>query len=222
MGWGNTKKKIWPDRANIILNDLSGPSEVAFIDPLCFEIKDHAPVLKSTLLQHDTATKEGHAEHGNSIINSKDAAPPPKTMAMEVSIDKPDLFLEIQKDQTTTSSMQTDKQIEEWVVEDAYPIQNDMRSIVPKEKETSMWVRQNLIKLGKMFGVEFQGLEEESMELLMQIDSCRQARKMESDSIRKRHRYKGVQELKRLTSFDINFKCEGKREEESGTCVLES
>ena len=56
----------------------------------------------------------------------------------------------------------------------------------------------------------------------MQIDSCRQARKMESDSISKRPRYKGVQELKRLTSFDINFKCEGKREEESGTCVLES
>ena len=46
--------------------------------------------------------------------------------------------------------MQTDKQIEEWAVEDAYPIQNDMSSAVQKEKETSMWVRQNLIKLGKM------------------------------------------------------------------------
>ena len=46
----------------------------------------------------------------------------------------------------------------------------------------------------------------------MQIDSCRQARKMESDSISKRPRYKGVQELKRRTFFYINFKCEGKRE----------
>ena len=136
-------------------------------------------------------------------------------MAMEVSSDKPNLFLEIQKDQNTTSSMQTDKQIEEWVVEDAYPIQNDMSSAVQKE-ETSMWVRQNLVKLGKMFGVDFQGHEEEPLELLMQIDSCRQARKMESDSISKRPRYKGVQELKRLTSFDINFRSEGKREGERG------
>ena len=85
-----------------------------------------------------------------------------------------------------------------------------------------MWVRQNLIKVGKMFGVDFQGHEEESLELLMQIGSCRHAMKMESDSISKRFRYKGVQELKMLTSCDINFKCEGKREEESGTCVLES
>lgn len=92
------------------------------------------------------------------------------------------------------------------------PIQNDMSSAVQKEKETSMWVRQNLIKLGKMFGVDFQGHEEESLELLVQIDSWRQARKMESDSISKMPRYKGVQELKRLTSFDINFKCEWKSE----------
>ena len=140
---------------------------------------------------------------------------------MEVSSFKPNLFLEIQKDQNTTSSMQTDKQIEEWVVEDAYPIQNDMSSAVQKEKETSMWVRQNLIKLGKMFGVDLQGHGEESLELLMQIDSCRQARKIESDSISKRPRYKGVQELKSLTSFDINFKCEGKRERGEKDKVLQ-
>ena len=87
-----------------------------------------------------------------------------------------------------------------------------MSSAVQKEKETSMWVRQNLIKVGKMFGVEFQGHEEESLELLMQIGSCRHAMKMESDSISTRPRYKGVQELKMLTSCDINFKCEEKRE----------
>ena len=111
LGWDNTKKKIGRDKANSILNDLSGPIEVAFIDPLCFEIEDHAPVLKSTLLHLDTTTKEGHAENGNSIINTGDASNPPKPIAMEVSSFKPNLFLEIQKDQNNTSSMQTDKQI---------------------------------------------------------------------------------------------------------------
>ncbi|KAH0746268.1 hypothetical protein KY285_007925 [Solanum tuberosum] len=48
-----------------------------------------------------------------------------------------------------------------------------------KEKEASNWVQQNLIKLGKIFGIDFQGHEEEATELLMQIDSCRQARKLE-------------------------------------------
>ena len=60
LGWDNTKKKIGRDKANSILNDLSGPIEVSFIDPLCFEIEDHAPVLRSTLLQLDTTTKERH------------------------------------------------------------------------------------------------------------------------------------------------------------------
>ena len=64
--------------------------------------------------------------------------------------------------------------------------------------------------------MDFQGHGEESLELLMQIDSCREARKMESDSISKRPRYKGVQELKRLTSFDINFKYEGRERGERG------
>ena len=82
---------------------------VAFIDPLCFEIEDHAPVLKSTLLQHDTTAKEGHSKNGNSIINTGDASNPPKPIAMEVSSVKPDLFLEIQKGQNNTASMQTDK-----------------------------------------------------------------------------------------------------------------
>lgn len=49
------------------------------------------------------------------------------------------------------------------------------------------------------------------MELLIQIDSCRKARKMENVSIIKRPRYKGFREFKRLASFDINFKSDGKR-----------
>uniref|UniRef100_M0ZU37 Uncharacterized protein n=1 Tax=Solanum tuberosum TaxID=4113 RepID=M0ZU37_SOLTU len=66
--------------------------------PLRISKQDHAPVLKSTLLQHDTTANEGHAEHGNSIVNSGDALNPLKTMAMEVSSDKANLILEIQKD----------------------------------------------------------------------------------------------------------------------------
>lgn len=46
--------------------------------------------------------------------------------------------------------MQSDKQIEEWLVEDVEPIQNELTLTIQKEKETSMWVRQNLVKLGRM------------------------------------------------------------------------
>ncbi|XP_070016488.1 uncharacterized protein LOC142182619 [Nicotiana tabacum] len=65
-----------------------------------------------------------------------------------------------------------------------------------KDMDATLWVHQNMIKLGKMFGVDFQGHEEEALELLMQIDSCRQVRKVETELEVKKQRFKGSLELK--------------------------
>lgn len=49
-----------------------------------------------------------------------------------------------------------------------------------------------MVKLGKILGADFRGHEEEAMELLLQIDSSRLARRMESDTICKKTRFKGA------------------------------
>lgn len=74
-----------------------------------------------------------------------------------------------------------------WDMEEAMPIATEhVSQITEKGEITSAWVRQNIIKLGKMFGVDFKGHEGKTMELLMQIDACRQAKKIEaSPEIRK-------------------------------------
>ncbi|KAH0634097.1 hypothetical protein KY284_036883 [Solanum tuberosum] len=73
-----------------------------------------------------------------------------------------------------------DVELINWEVDDVEPLMVQQQLITQgKEKEASNWVQQNLIKLGKIFGIDFQGHEEEATELLMQIDSCRQARKLE-------------------------------------------
>lgn len=38
-----------------------------------------------------------------------------------------------------------------------------------------------MIKLGKVLGVDFQGHEEAALELLLQVDGFRQARRMENE-----------------------------------------
>lgn len=71
--------------------------------------------------------------------------------------------------------------IEAWEVEEALPLhtqQQQTMTTVDKEKELSTWVQQNMIKLGKMLGVDFQGHEEEGLELLLQANSARQERSM--------------------------------------------
>ncbi|KAG5619477.1 hypothetical protein H5410_019301 [Solanum commersonii] len=85
----------------------------------------------------------------------------------------------------------TDKQVES----NQATAETDHDNNRGKEKETSNWVQQNLIKLGKIFGVDFQGHEEEAMELLLQIDSCRLARRQEQCSEIKKSKTKGVQEF---------------------------
>uniref|UniRef100_A0A0V0GXR1 Putative ovule protein n=1 Tax=Solanum chacoense TaxID=4108 RepID=A0A0V0GXR1_SOLCH len=52
-----------------------------------------------------------------------------------------------------------------------------------RERDNSVWVQQNLVKLSKLLGVDFQGHEEEALELLLRTDSSRHARKMEIDSV---------------------------------------
>ncbi|KAH0730739.1 hypothetical protein KY289_001927 [Solanum tuberosum] len=79
-------------------------------------------------------------------------------------------------------------EIVDWEVEEAEPIL--------QQQQNSSWVQQNLIKLGKIFGIDFHGHEEEAIELLLQIDSCRQARRMEQGTEVKKNKIKGAQELK--------------------------
>ncbi|KAH0735082.1 hypothetical protein KY285_010789 [Solanum tuberosum] len=57
-----------------------------------------------------------------------------------------------------------------------------------------------------MFGADFNGHEEEALELLMQIDACRQIRRMEISSEIRRTTFKGTNELKNLITFDVKFK----------------
>lgn len=55
--------------------------------------------------------------------------------------------------------------------------------------DATIWVHQNLIKMGKIFGVDFQGHEEED---------SRKPREMEAEVSIKRSRYKGVHEQRIL------------------------
>ncbi|WMV42190.1 hypothetical protein MTR67_035575 [Solanum verrucosum] len=80
-------------------------------------------------------------------------------------------------------------------IDEAEPIMSQQQFIMQgKEKETSNWVQQNLIKSGKIFGVDFQGNEKDAIELLLQIDSCRLARRQEQCNEIKKSKTKGVQE----------------------------
>lgn len=91
-------------------------------------------------------------------------------------------------------------------IEEAIPIATETKNAaIDKEKANSTWVRQNIIKLGKMFEADFKGHEEEALELLMQIDACRQVRRMEPSTEIKKANYKGANELKNLITFDVKF-----------------
>ncbi|KAG5599784.1 hypothetical protein H5410_031154 [Solanum commersonii] len=75
------------------------------------------------------------------------------------------------------------RNVGEWEIEEAKPVQHQrQQSIICKERETSLWVKQNIIELGKALGANFHIHEEESLELLIQVDSSRQTRRMENDN----------------------------------------
>jgi len=98
----------------------------------------------------------------------------------------------------------------EWEIEEAKPVQHQrQQSIICKERETSLWVKQNIIKPDKVLGADFQGHEKEALELLLPVDSSRQARRMENVNFCKNTRFRGSQELKCLVSFDVKFNIMG-------------
>lgn len=98
----------------------------------------------------------------------------------------------------------------EWEIEEAKPLQvQQQHAIVCKEREISLWVKQNMIKLGEVLGADFRSHEEKALELLLQVDSSRHARKMENEIVFKKLRFRGMQELKSLVSFDVKFKNNG-------------
>nr|XP_009804761.1 PREDICTED: uncharacterized protein LOC104249929 [Nicotiana sylvestris] len=183
--------------AQVIFNDLSGAAK---------EKLTYAKVSRSCKesVEREGADMQGVKEENSlSVINLGD------------SLVNNDLM---QQQTSTTYNAGTD--FNDGEVEDVEPLQcQDL--LLEKEMDATIWVHQNLIKLGKIFGVDFLGHEEEALELLKQIDSCRQARMMEADSESRKPRFRGIQELKGLSSFNLNFKSNGKRNKGKGETKLE-
>ena len=90
-------------------------------------------------------------------------------------------------------------------------------ALIETERKATTWIHHNLLKLHKMFGVDFQGMEEEALELLKLLDASRQVRKMERSTDVNRTKHKGAQELKNLISFDAKFKSNGYRGKGKGS-----
>lgn len=61
-------------------------------------------------------------------------------------------------------------------------------------------------RLGKLLDVDFQGHEQEALELLLQVDSARQARHQDAVAVCKKTRFKGSKGLKSLVAFNVKFK----------------
>uniref|UniRef100_M1E024 Uncharacterized protein n=1 Tax=Solanum tuberosum TaxID=4113 RepID=M1E024_SOLTU len=105
---------------------------------------------------------------------------------------------EITKSGETGLAIQSSNtEIVNWEVEEPVPIMvQQQQRAQDVDKANSTWVQQNLIKLGKIFGMDFQGHEEEATELLLQIDSCRQVRRMEQDTEVKKLKIEGCEKYK--------------------------
>lgn len=106
----------------------------------------------------------------------------------------------------------SDNAIESWEVQEAKSllIQSQL-NIRDKQTETSTWVEQNMLRIGKLLGADFQGHEQEVLELLLQVDSYRMVRRSEVEVKYKKARLRGAQELKNLVAFDVKFKSGGER-----------
>ncbi|KAF3665425.1 3-oxoacyl-[acyl-carrier-protein] synthase III, chloroplastic [Capsicum annuum] len=134
--------------------------------------EDLSPRKKRDVLPHATkSTMENFTER-----EEKDANSPEKSVGIYMGEKKRGMNIQVDQQVMIENSF-TGGEI--WDVEEAIPIAIELENeIVVKERVTSAWVHQNIIKLGKMFGVDFKGHEEEATKLLMQIDACRQARRM--------------------------------------------
>lgn len=77
--------------------------------------------------------------------------------------------------------------------------------------DASLWVHQNVMKLSKQFGINFQGCEKDALALFMKIDICRQFKRQEENTIpMETPKRKGNNELKSLV-IDMKFKSIGAR-----------
>lgn len=89
------------------------------------------------------------------------------------------------------------------------------------EIDASLWVHQNILKLSKQFGVEFQECEKETLAIFMKIDRCRQNKRQQAEvsnmEIPKR---KCNNELKGLIS-GMKFKSTGARNMGKETSIVD-
>ncbi|KAH0738018.1 hypothetical protein KY290_036723 [Solanum tuberosum] len=214
----NTRKrvsrKLGPDYSSqVIFNDILGK------DP---EDESSNISLDFVESRHCRETENTHMQLENQIIHEeKEMA----NMVGETIIESLHHLIEIEENDTNmidtevedirtskTGDQRSITEVGEWEIEEAEPLQTRQQEVVRnKERETSVWVQQNLIKLGKVLGADFQGHEEEALELLLQVDSARQARRMKPETVCKKTRLRGSQELKSLVNFDVKFKNSGNR-----------
>lgn len=64
--------------------------------------------------------------------------------------------------------------LESWSVDEPEPLDT---CFLEAEAEASLWVRKNILKTSKSYGVNFQGCEEEALSLFMKIDGRRQVKR---------------------------------------------
>ncbi|WMV42289.1 hypothetical protein MTR67_035674 [Solanum verrucosum] len=214
----NTRKrvsrKLGPDYSSqVIFNDILGK------DP-----EDENSNISLDFLEprHCQETKNTHMHRADQIIHEDREM---ENIVGETIIESLHHLIEIEENDmnmtdTEVEDIRTSKigdqrsitKVGEWEIEEAEPLQTRQQEVVRnKERETSVWVLQNLIKLGKVLGADFQGYVEETLELLLQVDSARQARRMEPETMCKKTRLRGSQELKSLVNFDVKLKNSGNR-----------
>lgn len=75
--------------------------------------------------------------------------------------------MEANNTENNLSQMDQFQQLEQWPIEDIQPLEVQVQIA---EEEASLWVKRNIMKLSKQFGVHFQGFEEEVWSLLLKLD----------------------------------------------------
>lgn len=80
--------------------------------------------------------------------------------------------------------------------------------------DASIWVHQNIIKMSKEFGVEFEGSRKEALVLFKKI-SKKHPITQEAEKKSETPRIRGLQEVKGL-ALDMNFQSEGTRNKGRG------
>lgn len=206
--------QIGPDLAgHVIFNDLQGNQNTHVGFDQFFEVLVNTVDLEQThaQLQLTNSTNAWDKAISNLVEAVQGGTPQGISVMEKAREENSNGTLEIES-RIVDSGQKSMIPAEILEIEEAVPLHiRQEQAIIEEERETSAWVQQNMIKLSKLLGIDFQGHEEEALELLLQVDSCRQARRMESVGISKRSRCKGVQELKSLVTFDVKFKDSGCR-----------